>query len=226
MLELRPRLKKAADMVLSGVPVVDVGTDHAYLPTYLVLNNTVPYAIAGDIGEKPLKNAEQTVLRYGVSDRITLSVSDGLKNLVLPDNANITVCGMGGTLIADILDEGSYKILNGMHLVLQPMTHSEDVRRMLCKNGFTITTEECVLDGDRIYCCIAADKTDEKIDRPGGYYYFGELKKENKEECAFIDAQIKRIKKRLNAITQADLYPEEREMLSCVVSYYESRYGL
>ena len=70
MQELHPRLKAAADMVAPGRVVADIGTDHAYLPAYLLLNGISPYVIACDIGEKPLRNAAETVAVYHLAGKI------------------------------------------------------------------------------------------------------------------------------------------------------------
>ena len=223
---IRPRLKKAAEMVVKGVPVVDVGTDHAYLPAYLITNGTVPSATAGDIGEKPLENAAQTLARYGIEDKVRLSVSDGLKNIDIPQEANITVCGMGGTLISQILYDAGKKILHsGIRLILQPMTHSEDVRSWLCENGFDIISEACVRDSGRVYCCIAAEYCGKKRVSNPGFCRFGLINGDNEEERIYINAQIKRVRTRYKAITDADVHREEIPMLESVISYYESRYG-
>lgn len=225
---LGTRLKKASEMVVGGIPLIDVGTDHAYLPVHLIKSGVVPYAYAGDIGEKPLKNAELAVTRYGLNEKIRLSVSDGLKgfNFRFPDKINITICGMGGTLIVKILSESREKVArDGVHLVLQPMTHSEDVRKWLCENGFSIVSEDCVRDCGRIYCCISADYTGEIVSLDEGFFYFGTLTKNTEEQSAFISAQIGRVRKRLDAITEARLYPDEQKTLISICDYYESRYG-
>ena len=223
---ISPRLKKAAEMVLKGVPVVDVGTDHAYLPAYLIINGTVPSASAGDIGIKPLKNAAQTLARYGIEDKVRLSVSDGLKNIDIPSKANITVCGMGGTLISQILNDSRDRISrSGIRLILQPMTRSEDVRAWLCENSFGIISEACVRDSGRVYCCIAAEYCGKTHGNSPGFYRFGLINGDNEEERIYINAQIKRVRTRYNAIADSDIRREEISMLESVISYYESRYG-
>lgn len=223
---LGPRLKKAAEMVVKGVPVIDVGTDHAYLPAYLIINGIIPWAEACDIGEKPLENAAQTLAVYGIEDKVRLSVSDGLAGVTVPSEANITVCGMGGTLISRILDDASDKISrSGIRLVLQPMTHSEDVREWLCGNGFCIIGESCVRDSGRVYCCIAAEYCGRRDNFSHGFFRFGLIDGVNDEERVYINAQIKRVKTRCKAIAAAGVCLDEIPILESVISYYESRYG-
>lgn len=225
MLRLRPRLKKAAEMTVHGVPVIDVGTDHAYLPAYLVINGSVPWASAGDIGEKPLQNAAQTLTRYGIEDKVRLFVSDGLKGIDIPSETSITICGMGGTLISRILGDAKDKISrNGIRLILQPMTHSEDVREWLCGNGFGIIEEACVRDSGRVYCCIAAEYRGKGDEYSHGFFRFGLIDGKTEEERSYINAQIKNVKTRYKAIAAAGVCSEEIPILEAIISYYESRY--
>lgn len=225
MLSLKPRLKTAAGMMIPGIPLVDIGTDHAYLPAFLIRENIVPSAIAGDIGEKPLQNARLTVEEYNLGDRITLTVSDGLKDISFSGDANISICGMGGTLIAEILEAAPEIKRKGIHLVLQPMTHSEDVRLWLAENSFEITEEKCVFDTGKIYCCMSADFCPEnRTQFYEGFYYFGTLDNDSEENSAFISSQYKRIKTKLDALTAADKAPDDIEKLTRIVSYYKERY--
>ena len=80
-ISLCPRLQMAADFVRAGVSVADIGTDHAYLPVYLVLSGKCPRAIASDLREMPLENARQTIRRYHLEDKITACLSDGLDEI-------------------------------------------------------------------------------------------------------------------------------------------------
>ena len=99
MQELRPRLKAAAAMVPPGSVVADIGTDHAYLPAFLLLSGVCPRVIACDVGEKPLRNAAETVKIYHLDEKIDLRISDGLQKVRPEEYDAVTVCGMGGTLI-------------------------------------------------------------------------------------------------------------------------------
>ena len=223
MLTLRPRLKAAADMVTAGRTVVDIGTDHAYLPAYLLLSGITPRAVAGDIGIQPLENAAETVKLYGLSDSISLRVSDGLAAVAPEEAQEITICGMGGTLIAEILEKADCLSRN-THLILQPMTHAEDVRRWLCENSFAIDREVCVADSGRVYCCISAFFSEQKQSFEPGYYYFGTLSGNTPEERAMIKKTADRVRTRERSIREADRFPEEQAYLRRVLSYYESEF--
>lgn len=220
MINLRPRLKTAAEMTGCGRLTVDIGTDHAYLPAYLVLNGITDKVLACDIGIKPLENAAKTVKLYGIENAVELRVSDGLENVLPSEAEEITICGMGGTLIEEILSKADWIKNDGIHLVLQPMTHSEDVRRFLCENGFVIREERCVRDTGRVYCCISADYYGKKNNKETGYYYFGEIRGNTPEEKEFIQKQINRVTKRADALHEVSRFPEEEKILREVISYY------
>ena len=118
-------------MVRKGVVAADIGTDHAYLPSYLVLNGICPRAIACDLRRGPLENAAETLERMGAADRITLRLSDGLDELSAGEADDIIMAGMGGTLISRLLERTDWIKNKNIRLILQPMSHAEDVRLFL-----------------------------------------------------------------------------------------------
>lgn len=153
---LTPRLAAAASYVLRGRPLADIGTDHAYLPAHLVETGAVPRAIAADVLPGPLEAARSTVLDAGLSHQVELRLGNGLKVLKQGEVATVTICGMGGPLIAEILAAGP---LAGIErLVLQPMGGEESLRRWLTENGWQIRDETLVEDGGRIYILIVAER--------------------------------------------------------------------
>ena len=222
MQELHPRLQAVADMVAPGRVVADIGTDHAYLPAYLLLNGISPYVIACDIGEKPLQNAAETVAIYHLIGKIDLRVSDGLENVRPEEYGAVTVCGMGGTLIAEILEKAALPV--DVQLVLQPMTHVEDVRAWLCRNEFAIGREVCVKDAGRVYCCMAAKRGDEPRKDEPGFWYFGTLTGETEEERFFLRKTAARVKKRADSLAAVGRFPEEQALLRQALDWYETNY--
>lgn len=223
MISLSPRLKCAADMVRKNRNTVDIGTDHAYLPVYLVQNGITGRVLACDIGEKPLENAKKTVSLCYLEDKISLRISDGLKNVNPCEAEEILICGMGGTLISEILSAAPFIKTPGVHLILQPMTHCEDVRLFLCKNGFSVTQEKCAADAGRLYCCISAEYTGRACLPDCGYHYFGSLMQQGENELIFAEKQYKKICKRLSALTKAGIEGDETERLAQAKTYYETR---
>lgn len=220
-INLRPRLKACADFVKKGSKAADIGTDHGYLAAYLILKGISPFVTAADIGEGPLKNAEETVKALGIEDETELVLSDGLKNLTPGCAENIIIAGMGGTLIADILYACSWIKKDGVRLILQPMSHSEDVREYLYKNGFSIVGERAVCDTGRDYCVICADYRGEITENFSGLKYVGRLPEEGGEIGRRIISRTKRLlETRLEAIRKADRYPEEQREIEESLKYF------
>ncbi len=174
MTKLDKRLKLAADEVRKGKKVADIGTDHAYLPAYLIENNICPSAIAADIGKGPLENAMKVVsTSKNLSDRIQLRLSDGLKEIKPDEAEDIVIAGMGGILIAEILTAAPWVKDENKRLILQPMSHAEDVRRYLCENGFEIIKEKACSDSKHNYIIIVAEFTNKENDKDEAFYYKG-----------------------------------------------------
>lgn len=203
MLKLKPRLKMAADMVRAGSRVADIGTDHAYLPTALILEGKIPSAIAADLRKGPLENAEATVRSYSIADKVQLRLSDGLK-LVMPDEADdIVIAGMGGILITEILTAAPWVKDKAKRLILQPQSHSEDVRKYLSDNGFEIIEETACFEDGKVYICMCAEYTGIKTDHSEAEIFLGKFIDRNDEaSLAFKEKKLKRICVRLEALTK------------------------
>ena len=149
-LELTPRLQLLADWVPQGARLADVGTDHAFLPVWLRLHGRVDFAIASDLRKLPLERAKDTGRTYG-ADRIEYRLCNGLAD-IRPDEIDVVaIAGMGGETIVAILSAAPWTA-DGRHtLLLQPMTHAEDLRAYLAENGYKIVREELVFDRGTIY---------------------------------------------------------------------------
>lgn len=152
---LDSRLSAVADLVRSGTRFADVGTDHAYLPTFLLMGGKIEYAVCSDLRKGPLKNAEETVKKYGVADKVDLRLSDGLDAYSDGEVNEIAIAGMGGLLISEFIERTEWLKNTDIHLILQPMTHAEDLRKTLYENGFYIDKEIAVKDGDKLYIVIS-----------------------------------------------------------------------
>lgn len=146
------RLAACADFV-RGEKACDVGTDHGYLAAELLLSGKCSFAIAADINEKPLQSARHTLHKHGLDERSGTVLSDGVESIDLDDVTDIIIAGMGGELIAKIL---SQKSLDGINLVLQPMTKAPYLRRFLAENGFELLEEKAVSEGGRLYTVMNA----------------------------------------------------------------------
>ena len=151
------RLEVAASFGRKGSRVADIGTDHASLPIYLVGNGIAPSALACDINEGPLCAAKLNIASAGLSTRISTRLTDGLSGIEDYEPEDIYVLGMGGELIGKIVLASELSRKAGIRLILQPMTHSHDLRRELYANGFNIVDETLVKDRDRVYQIIVAE---------------------------------------------------------------------
>ena len=161
-MKLDNRLMAIADLVRKDKIFADVGTDHAYLPVYLVEKGIIKKAVAADLRVGPLDNARDAVVSYGYTEQIELRLSDGLDNFKENEVEEIAVAGMGGLLISEFINRTEWLKNENIHLILQPMTHIEELRKTLFDNGFIIDKEVVAKDGDKLYIILSV------------YYYEGQ----------------------------------------------------
>ncbi len=154
--KLSKRLSAAASFVRDGAVCADIGTDHAYLPIHLVSRGIASSSIASDINEGPIAIARENIKKYGLEDRIHARVADGLDGISEYKPDHILICGMGGELIARIIDASSYVKENKVKLILQPMTSIKELRSYL-SCGFRIYDEAVVFDSSKYYQLICAE---------------------------------------------------------------------
>ncbi len=157
-MKISDRLKEVAAFVTPGNRLCDVGTDHGYVPIYLVDKGIVPSALAMDIGEGPLESACNNIKAYGFEDKITTRLSDGLK-LLKPNEADtVLIAGMGGALTRRILIDGEEVLKTVKELVLSPHSEIHLVREYLYTKGYNIIKEKMVYDKGKYYTIIKAIK--------------------------------------------------------------------
>ena len=150
-MELSVRLQAVADMVTEGTKVADVGTDHAYIPIYLVEHDKNPSAIAMDINRGPLKKAEENISSHNLENKIETRLSDGLKQLHLGEADSVVIAGMGGGLVVKIMEEGTLHKKYVKEWILQPQSEISKVRQYLNENGYCIVEENMVIDEGKFY---------------------------------------------------------------------------
>lgn len=198
----------AADMVRPGSAVADIGTDHAFLPSFLVLQGISPFAVASDVRRGPLKNARKTVEKYALEDKIKLVLSDGLDNIDESSVDDIILCGMGGTLAAQILKRADWLKNTGKRIIVQAQSHSEDVRMFLIGNGFKILYESACEDSGKLYCALCARWTGERVEYPPEFCYIGLLPDCKAPEAKrIIQKTLKLLNTRLTAFKKAGIEP-------------------
>lgn len=221
MIKLTNRLKAVAELVMPCDAFSDIGTDHAYLPAWLIQNGVVRRAVAADIHKKPLENAQKTISLYGLENKIELRLSDGFAKILPEEAVEIAVAGMGGEQIAAMIENTPWLKTGDKHLILQPMTHYEDVRRALCENGFAILSEKTAAEGERVYLVISARYTGAAEEKPEWYYYAGKLTDDpTGTNDLLLQKILKRLKKRAVSVAPSD--PETAEHLESIIKEIEN----
>lgn len=152
---LRPRLRAIADMIPRGTKtVLDIGTDHAQLPVFLVQQGIANLVIASDIAEGPLARAKETVERFGVEKRVTLHQGNGLEGLEECGASEIVIAGMGGELMMQMIGAAPFVRDSAIGLILQPMTRAEVLCAWLGEQGFAVE-DEVLVEDDKLYRILA-----------------------------------------------------------------------
>ena len=145
---LTPRLFAVAQLAGPCNILADIGTDHAYLPVYMIRKGLCNRAFACDVNEGPLQRARAAVTHFGLENSVSLVKSDGLHSV--PEEYDVLViAGMGGDLISRILYEHPPR--SAKKLILQPMTKHEVLRKFLFRHGYSIERERAVSEGERRY---------------------------------------------------------------------------
>lgn len=152
---LSTRLQTIADLVPRGARVVDVGTDHALLPIYLVQSGTVAFAVATDIAEQPCAVARRNVQSHGLQSIISVRCGFGLYTVVLEEVDTVLIAGMGGATIAAILEQAPEVVSRVGSIIVQPMNHAAHVRRFFRAADWHLDAERAVVDSGKYYEVLA-----------------------------------------------------------------------
>ena len=159
MFNYSSRIKKLQELAGRCDVLGDVGTDHALVPIYMVENGLCTKAIASDLNQGPLRKASDNVRRSGLRDKITLRLGEGLTPYVPGDCDVYVIAGMGGTLIAEILEQSPEVAHRADKLILQPNTCRAELRRFLNENGYEILDEDCAAEKKHIYVFLTVKYT-------------------------------------------------------------------
>ena len=218
-MKLDERLALCAEFVREGVSVADIGTDHAYLPVYLVKSGKTENAVAADVRPGPLENAKGNIVRNGLESRIKTVLSDGLER-ISPDEADdIVIAGMGSELIIRIIEAAPWLRDSGKHLILQPMTRAEELREFLCRSGFEIVREKACISCKKTYSvmlCAFDGRIRECDDR---YMYAVELYNDKSPEAKrYIYVVNEKLKKKIRG---CEIGTEDFNRLSALIDEFD-----
>lgn len=172
---LSMRLERVAANVPLGARLADIGSDHGYLPVALMRRGAITAAVAGEVAMTPFHAAQRTVRENSLERQITVRLANGLAAIKPEDGITaISVCGMGGETIRDILDSGKAHLSGLERLILQPNGGEQPVRQWLMDNGYRILNEELLQENRFYYEIIVAERVE-----PAAYsaeeLYFGPL---------------------------------------------------
>lgn len=197
---LSPRLLALAELVPLKTRFADVGTDHGYLPLYLLQIGRISSAIASDVNRGPLKTAENTALRYG--KELDLRLCDGLSGISTEEVDTVAIAGMGGITVVDIL-----KAWKGIHswkgrFLIQAMTAKYELRLWLIKNNFTIKQEKTVVEAEKYYTIIEVE-SGTSVEYSQGAFWLGYQSPEMEDpfRLYMIEEEIRKLDKTLVKIS-------------------------
>lgn len=218
--KLSPRLYCCAKMVRNNSKIVDVGTDHAYLPIWLSKNNIISSAIACDINDKPLERARENINIYKVMN-VETRISDGLENVGESEVDTIVIAGMGGELIYKIISRAEWT--KNKILILQPMSSERDLRLSLIEGNYSIKREVAVNSDGRVYTVMEVmyDDCNENGKYDDLYPFVGKMLSDGNDitldTIEYVKRQIKDIIKRKKG--------EEIKKNFVMVDYYNNVLG-
>lgn len=213
--ELSKRLAAVGEFVPERARLADIGSDHAYLPVALALTNKIEFAVAGEVVIGPFTSAVNQVKKNGLEQQITVRLASGLEAIESEDNISaITIAGMGGALIRDILAQGKSKNkLSGTErLILQPNIGEKNVRTWLMNESYQIIAEHILEENQKIYEIIVAEKVAEPLAYSGTELLFGPILSKEKSET-FIkkwQAELKQREHVLHQLSLAATVPSEK----------------
>ncbi|MEJ8555419.1 tRNA (adenine(22)-N(1))-methyltransferase [Tepidibacter sp. Z1-5] len=217
-MKLTPRLEAVANLVSHNAKIADIGTDHGYIPVYLMKNDKIKGAIAADVNKGPLKNAKKEIISSNLESKIELRLGSGLSVLKIGEVDEVVIAGMGGVLISELI-ENELEIAKKLDkLILQPMQASSELRKYLHKNGFIIDKEILVKEDFRIYEIMVVKYVGGEISQEDEIYY--EIGKEllKNKDCLileFIDKKIREYSKIIEKLEGKEGEKIESKIYEC-----------
>lgn len=156
---LSERLRLVASFAEQGTVLADIGSDHAYLPCWLIQNGQISRAIAGEVVKGPFESAKRNVAKEGLADQITVRLADGLQAIHPEDGVEtITIAGMGGSLIASILNNDAKRLSGVKRIIVQPNIHAMAIREWAIHHSWKIVKETILKEDHKIYEILVLER--------------------------------------------------------------------
>lgn len=206
------RLARVAAHVPTGARLADIGSDHGYLPLALISRGTIVAAVAGEVALTPFRSARRAVLESGREQQIDVRLADGLAAIEAADGITaISLCGMGGETIRDILDRGQARLSGAERLILQPNGGEQPLRQWLMEHGYRILAEEVLRENRFDYEIIVAERLG-PVQYSARELYFGPLQMQTRSPAFLAKWQrLLRLKQRtLESFTRAQAVPDAK----------------
>lgn len=175
LFKLDNRLLACCNFIKPHAKIADIGTDHAYLPIWLMLNDRIDHAIACDLRHGPLLNAENNIKKYNLESKIETRLSDGLENVSKDEVDTVIIAGMGGEIITQIIKSAKWLKDYNKSIILQPMSNDESLRIFLKNEGFEIIEEIAVLSHNKIYSVMNIRFSNNKFITDNLYEFIGKI---------------------------------------------------
>lgn len=213
-MQLSDRLSAIAAMVSKGNRLVDVGTDHGYLPIFLVESGQVPTAIAMDINQGPIDRAKEHIKEHNLESYIITRLSDGLTALNINEADTLVIAGMGGGLVRKIIKEGESQVESLKELILQPQSEIEQVRRFLIEYGYLIVEENMIVEDDKFYPMMKVIKGEVLPYNKTIFYKYGKelLESKNAVLKLFLEKEYNTY---TNIFNKLSIHPKQKEGSRC-----------
>ncbi|UQB26160.1 tRNA (adenine(22)-N(1))-methyltransferase TrmK [Pseudomonas syringae] len=186
---LSKRLERVASQVPAGARLADIGSDHGYLPVALLNRGVISAAVAGEVALTPFYAAERTVRENDLEQQITVRLANGLAAIEPGDGITaVSLCGMGGETIRDILESGKARLSGQERLILQPNGGEQPLRVWLMENGYRIVYEEVLRENRFDYEIIVAERTG-PVTYTAEELYFGPLQLQTRSPAFLLKWQ-------------------------------------
>ena len=223
---LNARLLSAAELVRQDATFADIGTDHAYLPLFLLDEGRIKFAYCCDINEGPLNSARRNAEERGRAGEMSFILTDGAAVLSGKGITDYAICGMGGELIAEILERAPHLCDGGVNLILQPMTRQEKLRAYLAAKGYSVLCESYSFDAGKHYVCLLATYTGKCREISDLEAIVGSPDSQYSGDCsrmAYLKSKLASLERAYSGKVEAGLPCEEDlDLLARLKSYIES----